>query len=433
MKVLSRGPVRRGGGRTGPLAPDGPWLWIFSGLLLTALLLRDGLLLFFSATLLLPAILIQLWQDRALDEVSYRRRLIPAHGFPGDQVTLEVEVANAKLLPLPWLSLRDTASAGVTFLSGRVVPSASPRGQELHVLLSLWSYERVRRRYSLRCPGRGCYPFGPVRLEAGDPFGFGQQHRVLEGEDLLVVYPPILPLEELGLPAGRPFGDVPARGFLHPDPARYAGVRDYGPGDPPRRIHWPATARTGRLQSRLLEPSVSRQWVIALNAQTEPGPHWTRLHRRELIDLGATVAGSLAAWVVGGGEAVGLATNGLMARGSGRRAEVPPSRQPGQLAAILEALARLLPFAADPFEGLLEREARLRGSGTRIIAVTAVLSDSSLEAVARLARRRVLAGLVLLDGDLPAPEAAGIPVYRVTAPPDRLHLEADGVNAGLAP
>ncbi len=36
----------------------------------------------------------------------------------------------------------------------------------------LWSFQRVTRRYRMRCDTRGLHLFGPIRLTSSDPFGW---------------------------------------------------------------------------------------------------------------------------------------------------------------------------------------------------------------------------------------------------------------------
>ena len=49
------------------------------------------------------------------------------------------------------------------------------------------------------------------------------------------------------------------------DPSQIIGIRPYQHGDGLRRIHWRATAHTGRFQSKLFEVSAQVECVLALN------------------------------------------------------------------------------------------------------------------------------------------------------------------------
>ena len=77
-----------------------------------------------------------------------------------------------------------------------------------------------------------------------------------------LVFPRIVPLEQIGLRAGMAIGDLRAATIVLPDPVRPIGVRDYRTGDSPRQIHWKASARRGSIEgsrsSRLIASSSGR-------------------------------------------------------------------------------------------------------------------------------------------------------------------------------
>jgi uncharacterized protein (DUF58 family) len=101
---------------------------------------------------------------------------------------------------------------------------------------------------------RGVFQQVEVEVEAGGPLGLVRWRRRL-GVPLPVpmeVAP--RPIDE-SVPADHSRGSqglaTEARGRLGQDLVR--GVRDYRPGDPIRVVHWPATARWGRLMVKELE------------------------------------------------------------------------------------------------------------------------------------------------------------------------------------
>jgi uncharacterized protein (DUF58 family) len=92
-------------------------------------------------------------------------------------------------------------------------------------------------------------------VESGDLFGIYEQACPVGPAEHLTVYPALAPLSEAGLPADDPFGERRSRRRLFEDPNRPMGIRAYQPEDSFRRIHWPATARTGHLQTAFSNPS----------------------------------------------------------------------------------------------------------------------------------------------------------------------------------
>jgi hypothetical protein len=180
---------------------------------------------------------------------------------------------------------------------------------------------------------------------------------------------------------------------------RLAGVRDYAPGDEPRRIHWKATARTAELQSKLYDPSSRHTIMLYLDVQT-----FTRNlmgYAPALLELAVCAAASVASWGLERDYAVGLASNGTLstlghetpasddagspappptakvepedlARQIARsamslRLRVEPSARNEQLGTILEGLARLIPYYGLDMSQLLTNERFSLPQGATIV------------------------------------------------------------------
>src|SRR5207248_6119369 len=104
----------------------------------------------------------------------------------------------------------------------------------------------------------------------GDLFGLTVRTVALDRPSYLLVYPRLVGIESLGLPAAYPLGERRALRSLHRNPLDIAGVRPYLPGDTLRQVHWRATARAGSVQVKVHEPSTSLRALIMLNADTTP-------------------------------------------------------------------------------------------------------------------------------------------------------------------
>lgn len=341
---------------------------------------REAPLFLLTLALLVAAALSRLWERFALERIEYRRHFSRAQVAFGEQVELEIEVVNRKLLPLSWLEAEDEMPSELRLLHGRVQPSHKPNRAVLASLLSLRPYERLRRRYTLSCTARGEHTFGPVRLLSGDLFGFAICDRTLEVSDSLVVYPRVVPLTDLGLPARHPLGDLHTQSWIFEDPSRIAGVREYRLGDSLRRVHWPATARSQRLQSRVYEATTDHKLGIFLNVATAEDERWTYGYDPDVLELSITAAASIAMWGLERGYQVGLYTNGLRQRSHGSIA-VEPSRSTEQAERILLALGRLQPLVSERFEDLLSRRGRQFPFGTTAVIVSAGLFPETVATI----------------------------------------------------
>ncbi len=341
---------------------------------------RETPLFLLTLALLVAAALSRLWERFALRRVEYRRRFSRVHAAFGEKVELEIEVVNRKPLPLSWLEVEDEMPSDLKLLHGRLQPSHKPHRAVLANLLALRPYERLRRRYVLSCTARGEYIFGPVRLLSGDLFGFAICERTLEISDTLVVYPRVVPLTELGLPATQPLGELRAQSWIFEDPSRMAGAREYRPGESLRRIHWPATARSQQMQSRLYEATTDHKLGIFLNAAAAEDSSETCGYDPDVLEMSITTAASIAMWGLEQGYQVGLYTNGFQQNGH-ESATVEPGRSIGQEERILLALGRLQRLGRERFEDLLSRQGRQLPFGTTAVIVSAALSPEAVAAV----------------------------------------------------
>ncbi len=387
------------------------WLVLGAVLLAVGLGVRAGGVVLVGAVLLLGAAVSYVSHRTCLAGVEVRRVLAPRRAFPGEQVVVTLEVTNRKVLPLAWLEVTDELPEEVVPQRGRVVPSVRQRRQHLVHLFTLRWYQRVRRPIPLHCTARGYFPLGPVRVRSGDLFGTTWRAADLPRVDHLVVYPRVVPLTALGLPARHPLGDAAMRRPLLEDPARTVGVRAYQTTDPYRRIHWKATARLGRLQSRQYEATASHRVVLFLNLDTLGAYAEYRGFVRPLLELAIMVAASVAAWATTAGYPVGLIANGYV-REAVRRVRIAPALGTGHLRTMLDALARILPSPMMPLGELMSLESGALPWGSTAVVVTAVVDPTLAMGVRRL-RAAGHAVTVILIGDQVEDPGWDVPTWRV--------------------
>lgn len=362
------------------------WLVVAVGLALLAIVSRQPLLLVLAVVLALVAGLARLWWRHGLSALSYRRHFSTTRAAWGEEVVCELITENAKPLPLVWLDVVDEFPAALEVMGATLDPSHKPGVGYLSAFFSIGPYERVRRRYRLRCLSRGYYRFGPAMLTTGDLFGFAAREREFPVLDRLIVYPRVLPVSAFGMPARQPFGDARAVRQLVEDPFLVAGVRPYTPGESPRRIHWRASARTGTLQVKAYERSASP--AVALFLDTNTFDFFWQGTDPTLLELVITATASLAAHALTEGQPVGLFVNAPMSGSSAAGSiRIAPSRHPAQLGRLLEALARLIPGSSTRIEELLRLELRRLPWGATVVILTGRVTAGLQRALADLARR----------------------------------------------
>jgi len=354
-------------------------------------------------------VLARAWTGRALQAIGHRRRF-EDRAFLGERVTVELEITNQGLLPLPWLRIHECLPIELT------TPNFFRR------VLTLLPRERTSFSYQLHCRRRGYYPLGPLFLNTGDLFGLEERGAKGAKVDHLIVYPKIVPLERLGLPSRSPFVSLPSGPRLFEDPARVRGVRDYHAGDSPRHINWKTSASQGQLLVKQYEPAIAQEVAIFLNLNAA---EYGRRRREAATELAIVVAASLANHLIGQCQAVGLCTNGRdpLSR-EGQPVTLPPRKERAHLMGMLDILARIEAAETTPFVELLRREGRRLPWATTLVVITGREDETLFDALFQLRRAGFSAALILVDvRGRPSltqrrVEELGIPVHRVRSEED---------------
>jgi uncharacterized protein (DUF58 family) len=377
--------------------------------LILAIATGQGLLALVCALLLFTAGLAWLWNRWALARVAYERLLSQQRAFPGDEIELAIHITNRKPLPLARIDIHDFIPNGLEII-GHDLAIDHDKRQILHRSTSLRWYEGLTWRYRVRCLARGAYRLGPALIEAGDPFGFYRSRIESPRQAALVVYPRLLPLEQLNLPLRHPLGELRARQLIR-DPLRTIGIRDYHPDDPLKDIHWNATARAGVLQTRIYEPTASFELAIFLDLDTFER-YWEGIDPDQVERMISATA-TLARSGLEDGYAVGLYANGAPVEFE-QLVRLPPGRSPVQLDRIMETLARLTPYSITSMPRLLRLLASDLPWGATLLLISVIATEATRAALLRLCERGRNVAWLYLGEDAP-PIVPGVLVRH--APP----------------
>ena len=268
-------------------------LVLAAGFLAAAVMLRLSFFAFALYALAAVSIIAYLMTWSALDGLETERHVTARDLEIDEDLIVTVAVRNKKPLPTIWLVAEDML----------------PRGLKAHGTWAravlLMPFASIRLQYRVRCTRRGYFRIGPVLFETGDFFGLNRRFATGADPRYITVYPRVLPLEQYAIPTSRPMGETVVKRRMIEDPTRLAGVREYRTGDPLRRIHWKATARTGTLHSRVYEYST----LIGANIIIDFGREaWGEDSDRP--ELAVTAAASIASHLADRKQQVGLITNG---------------------------------------------------------------------------------------------------------------------------
>ncbi len=404
--------------------------WVALALALTA----AGLIARRPGPILVAALLLTIipvawaWNRLALRGLRYERVLSEQRAFVGEEIRVTVRIQNRKLLPVGWLQVDDEFPIELTLQDAGRTSQQKLGLVTAHALYSMRWYEQTERVFTARCEQRGYFNFGATFLKSGDMFGLFENRATLPARDWLLVYPRVWPLAALGLPAKDPLGDRAVRRRMFEDPTRTIGIRDYGPQDDRRRIHWKATARRGQLQVRVQEPTTAYNLLVFLNvANFERFWHG---YDPQLLEKTISVAASVANYGAERRYAVGLVANGCLP-GSDQPIRMLPGRSASHLTRLLELLAAVTPIASAPVEDLLITESSALPWGSTIVVVTGIVTPNIADSIGRLVAAGRRMELISLAEPAP-PEIEGALVYHLPGLRDAGD-DAATLAAGLAP
>jgi uncharacterized protein (DUF58 family) len=154
---------------------------------------------------------------------------------------------------------------------------------------------------------RGVYQLGPLAAEWTDPFGLARHQQVLADAAEVIVHPSTDAIFDR--PLTRLWEDPPFRPPVSkpwPQGFEFYGMRDYVPGDDPRRIVWTAVARTGRYLLRESEQGITDRVTLVIdNGRRAHSPGIPS----ETFELAIRAVASLGAYNIKQGFSVQLASN----------------------------------------------------------------------------------------------------------------------------
>lgn len=342
---------------------------------------------------LLVLIVAWIWASISLRGVSISRQARSLRASVGDFFEETIVISNNAQLPRLFLEIDNESS----------LPQAA--GSRLVTMIG----RREIRTYLARTwlTRRGAFPLGPTTLRSGDPFGFFSVKRTFPSADSLLVLPLIIPLTDFPSPPGMLPGGKAIRRKAYEVTPHAAGVREYVTGDPLKRIHWPSTARRGRLMVKEFEQDPQAELWIFLDAQAgiqaeipedEPNRAWidwlfVRRPKIKLpastIEYGACIAASLAHYFIAQRRAVGLVTS------SPTYTVISAERSERQEGKILEMLAFANGEGKLPLASLVDLQSPQMPLGSSAVLITPSTNDEVVLAV-ELLQRRNLRPLVLL-------------------------------------
>lgn len=256
--------------------------------------------------------------------------------------------------------------------------------------------------YTIIARKRGEYEIGPLGLEVTDPLGFFRFSVIRHLKSHILILPRPLDIPELQIkPTGQTgehhYEGTGAKG----SGLDFHSVREYSPGDELRRVHWPSTARHGKLNVIEFEHTKVEDAVIAVDLQrgTEIGAG-----RYTTLEYAVSIAAALSEQALSMGSMVRLACQGV----NGVAAH--PARGLGHWYSMLEALAKVEATSPLPISEVIAGQSGMFAENAALICLGSTISRDLIMYAELLTRNgtRMQYILVKLPGQLTEDEMLGI-------------------------
>jgi len=434
LKVDESSSIRRVNKKTFSLLVGNYWLLFSAALLILSLIINQIPLLLVSLIFFFTGSIARIWDRYCLSRIEFRRKLSSERAFFGDNIHLEISVANRKPLPLPWFQIEEEIPADISVTSDSSLLSEREEGNSTGEMaelyqkvtygwynrdnrtnithnLSLGWYNRITRRYPITCNRRGLFAFGPTRIRSGDLFGIFSRESHIMKQHYLIVYPKMVSLEQLGIPSRQLFGDIRTRSHIFEDPVLTMGIRDYQFGDSLKRVHWKATARTRKLQTKVFELTTTTDIALFLDVRTTNLTVFGVVP--ELLELAVVTAASITNYTLSAGYRTGLYVN-QKKRFPDEPMRIPPGQHSNQMMHILDALAQVTAFEAMPMTRLLQNESRNLSWGSTIMVLSAYVTEDLLSSLYNMKRSGRKVVLVTIGHQTPVSSTGDLTVFNVS-------------------
>ncbi|MBG0783922.1 MAG: DUF58 domain-containing protein [Anaerolineaceae bacterium] len=336
-----------------------------------------------------------LWMLFSLTGIEVKRSSRTTRKQVGEIFTENYEIINRSKLPKMLIKVTDR--------------SELPGGAGSRVLT--WMRGRQSKPYAAytSLQKRGWIWLGPTEIESGDLFGLFRITKSISTDQRLLIMPYTVPIRQFPAPFGMLSGGQALRQKTLEVTSYAAGVREYVPGDPLRRIHWPSSARKQELIVKEFEKDPMAEVWIFLDARVSVHSHLEEVEDKKLKDLwwvkekqafhlppyseeyAISSAASISQYYINQKRKVGLVTSGLT------YTILPPERGERQLGKILETLSVIKPEGDMPLWGLISSQLGHLVRGSTVILITPSSDDKLMTVVLELVQRGIMPVVILLD------------------------------------
>ena len=185
----------------------------------------------------------------SLHDIRFLRESRANRQHVGDIFEERFELTNQSNIKKIWIEVTDESKIGRE-INSRIISNLEPNRVRIH-------------NSSMMLMQRGVFTLGPTKITSGDTLGLFESIKVFKAAKKLVVYPYIFQINKLSLHSSSEQGGQQLHTYTTQTTPQANGIREYVPGDPLNRVHWPLTVKHGRLMVKEFdEDTQPNAWII---------------------------------------------------------------------------------------------------------------------------------------------------------------------------
>ena len=358
-------------------------------------LAQNPIYLRLAVVLLVVLVISALWTSVSTLGIALNRSTRTIRKQVGEVFSEDFEIINRSAIPKVWIKITDNSDMmGGT--GSKVITGIGGKKSRAYVAFTLLQK-------------RGWFTLGPTLVESGDIFGLFLHIKSFDTNLRLLVIPYMFDIQFFLAPFGiLPGGHTFREKTLEVTPYS-AGVREYVPGDPLKRIHWPSSARKQMLIVKEFERDPLAEVWVFLDARksvhirsNDTGLKdlqkiwWVRYKKAfrlppDTAEYAISIAASLARYYINKKREVGLVSAGQ------NFIVLPAERGERQLGKILETLAVLEPEGDLPLWALVSSQVTHLPRGSTVVLITPATDEQILNLTMELLHRGLIPVLILIN------------------------------------
>ena len=297
----------------------------------------------------------------------------------GDVIEVGYKLNNTGILPI--------AHGEIEFRGANQLSSANiPRE-----LCFIKPFQILNIKRSLICRHRGFYDIGNLTLCVRDLFHIFEKTIDFHNVMMLEIYPRVVEIHEMNLPATEYFGTVAVPHLTYEDYTSLESLQKYVQGDSIKKVHWKLSAKMDQLYVKNYALSGNTRIHMFLDGNEKSFYQDTdRILEEKLVEAAA----SIIAYVLKKDLSTALHIQWQersYIEGWGIE----------KLPYFLKELMRFEPNGKIPMEDFLANESRMLSAGSTLMVMAAQLTEALLYKLVALKEKRLNLMLLLFSEELP--------------------------------